>query len=113
MKKIIFISIFLINILSFAKVTQELNVDEKGNFSGSASLQLVAKGKIVEKPNKVFFVIDENDRNNFIFHVYEDGNQKNLISTKNKITTQMTEKKIQLAGNKGILTKKTLNVLVK
>ena len=115
MKKKVFILIACINSLAFAKITEELTINKNGKFSGNASLQLVAKGRVIESPNRKIFVIQEDEKNNFKSEIIESSIEKKLVSSsnKNKIRTQITKEKIQLVSkDNDFYTKKIINVLV-
>ena len=90
MKKIIGL-LFLVSVFVFGSVKSELKKDEYGRYSGSASLKLVARGRIVKPVSTEMLVIDFGDSDSLEFNHKELKTGVNE-GKKGKVTAQILEK---------------------
>lgn len=89
MKKIVIgLMLGIISVLSFGKIESELTKDEYGKYSGSASLQLVARGRIVEKPKYEILVIETEGKDSAIELLHKDvkNGKKQVLTQQFKAT---------------------------
>lgn len=66
MKKIVVCLMLVMGVTIFGAIEKKLVKNENGSYSGSATLQLVARGRIVKKPVKQMLVINEVTENGAI-----------------------------------------------
>lgn len=91
MKKIVAILMVVMNIVALGAVKSELKKDSNGRYSGSASLKLVARGRIVKPVSTEMLVINSGENNSIEFnHKGLKGGESK--ESKGKFTAQILEK---------------------
>lgn len=91
--KKIFGLLLVVSVFAFGSVKSELKKDEYGKYSGSATLKIVARGRIVKPVSTEMLVIssDSEDINSIEFRHNGLKEGENKITSK-KITAQILEK---------------------
>lgn len=104
-KLVVTMAMLMANVLALGAVESKLSQDENGRYSGSASLQLVATGIIVERPKTSVLVIKSENgdsavnlshknikngdvgvtKEKFVATVYERDTDGNLVISKEKV----------------------------
>lgn len=112
MKKVLGILMIMMNIIVLGAVNSELQKDSNGNYSGSATLKLVARGRIVRPVSTEMLVINSGE-NNLIEFKHKELKEGEIKESKEKIMAQILEKDEKgsyiVAKNKGKITARLID----